>query len=34
MQDSKKHKGSYIYYEEYYTKKNSLFQDILMIFFI
>jgi hypothetical protein len=23
MQDSKKHKGSYIYYEEYYTKKRQ-----------
>ena len=23
MQDSKKHKGSYIYYEEYYTKKHK-----------
>lgn len=23
MQDYKKHKGSYIYYEEYYTKKNQ-----------
>jgi surface protein len=26
MQDSKKHKGSYIYYEEYYTKKDQYFE--------